>query len=118
MVGAKDRETNQVAARAIPKVDGEVLLDFVDSVTDPDATVYTDGSSAYRRRDNHESVSHSHGEYVPGRRPHERRGVAVGDPEASLHGNAPLDESEAPPAVRQRTLRPPQHPETWTPSTR
>ena len=48
VVGAKDRETNQVAARAIPKVNREVLLDFVDSVTDPDATVYTDGSSAYR----------------------------------------------------------------------
>ena len=66
MIGAKDRETNQVAARAIPKVNREVLLDFVDSVTDPDATVYTDGSSAYRGRENHESVSHSSGEYVRG----------------------------------------------------
>ena len=66
VVGAKDRETNQVAARAIPKVNREVLLDFVDSVTDPDATVYTDGSSAYRGRENHESVSHSSGEYVRG----------------------------------------------------
>ena len=66
VVGAKDRETNQVAARAIPKVNREALLDFVDSVIDPDATVYTDGSSAYRGRENHESVSHSSGEYVRG----------------------------------------------------
>ena len=66
VVGAKDRETNQVAARAVPKVDRQTLIDFVDSVIDPDAMVYTDGHSAYRGRDNHESVSHSHGEYVRG----------------------------------------------------
>ena len=36
VVGAKDRETNQVAARAVPKVDRQTLIDFVDSVIDPD----------------------------------------------------------------------------------
>ncbi|MDE2761156.1 MAG: IS1595 family transposase [Gemmatimonadota bacterium] len=66
VVGAKDRETNRVAARAVPKADRETLLDFVDSVAHPDATVYTDGTSAYRGRPNHESVAHSTGEYVRG----------------------------------------------------
>ncbi len=64
VVGVKDRETGQVAARVIDTVDGRTLNSFVDAHTDPDAEVYTDGSSVYRDRDNHESVAHSAGEYV------------------------------------------------------
>lgn len=66
VVGAKDRETNQSSARVVPKADTENLCDFVDSVAHPDAMIYTDGTSAYRGRPNHESVAHSHGEYVRG----------------------------------------------------
>lgn len=66
VVGAKDRETNRVAARVVHKADRETLLDFVDSVAHPEATIYTDGTSAYRGRPNHESVAHSMGEYVRG----------------------------------------------------
>ena len=64
VVGAKDRETNQVAAPVIDTVDGATLNSFVDGRATDGAMVYTDGSSAYRSRKNHESVAHSAGEYV------------------------------------------------------
>lgn len=64
VVGAKDRETNRVTARVIERTDGETLNSFVDENADPEAKVYTDGSSVYRGRENHESVAHSAGEYV------------------------------------------------------
>ena len=64
VVGAKDRETGQVAARVITEVDGATLNSFVDQHTDPEADVYTDGSTAYKGRENHEAVKHSVGEYV------------------------------------------------------
>lgn len=64
VVGAKDRDTNRVTARVIESTDGETLNGFVGDHTDEDAKVYTDGSSACRGRENHESVAHSAGEYV------------------------------------------------------
>lgn len=64
VVGAKDRETGQVAARVIERTDGETLNSFVDENAEDGAKVYTDGSSVYRGRENHESVAHSAGEYV------------------------------------------------------
>ncbi len=66
VVGIKDRATNQVAARVIESTDGETLNGFVDDHSVPEAQVYTDGSSAYRGRENHEAVAHSVGEYVRG----------------------------------------------------
>ena len=41
-----------------------VTYNFVDAHADPGAKVYTDGSTAYKGRENHESVAHSAGEYV------------------------------------------------------
>ena len=64
IVGAKDRETGKVAAKVIAEVDGTTLNSFVDDHTDPGAEVYTDGSTAYRGRENHQAVAHSAGEYV------------------------------------------------------
>ena len=64
VVGAKDRETNRVAARVITEVDGETLNSFVDQHADPEADVYTDGSTCYKGRPNHQAVAHSAGEYV------------------------------------------------------
>lgn len=64
VAGAKDRETGQVAARVVERMDGETLNSFVDAHADPGAKVYTDGSTAYKGRENHESVAHSAGEYV------------------------------------------------------
>lgn len=45
VVGAKDRETGQVTAKVVESVDGRTLNTFVDGVTDPDAEVFTDGST-------------------------------------------------------------------------
>jgi len=64
VVAAKDRETKQVAARVIESVDGHTLNTFVDAHASPEAEVYTDGSTAYKGRENHQSVAHSAGEYV------------------------------------------------------
>ena len=64
VVGAKDRETNRVAARVIATVDGATLNSFVDQHTDPAAEVYTDGQTCYKGRPNHQAVAHSAGEYV------------------------------------------------------
>ena len=67
VVGAKDRATGQVQARAIQQTDGPTLQGFVHENARPGATVYTDEAPAYkglRRHFNHESVKHSVGEYV------------------------------------------------------
>ena len=66
VVGVKDRSTNKVAARVVESVDARTLIGFVDEHTSDDATVYTDGATAYSGRDNHEAVRHSIGEYVRG----------------------------------------------------
>ena len=66
IVGAKDRDTNQVVADVIQKTDRETLGEFVNSASDPKAKIYTDGATAYQGRANHEAVYHSIGEYVRG----------------------------------------------------
>jgi len=66
VVGMKNRPTNEVSARVIPAVNRNELMGFVEHRVLSDAMVYTDGASVYRNRRNHESVSHSRGEYVRG----------------------------------------------------
>ncbi len=63
-VGAKDRKTNQVTAQVIDRVNSETLNSFVDNQADTEAQVYTDGSTAYKSRENREAVRHSAGECV------------------------------------------------------
>ena len=67
VVGVRDRETNQVSAAPVERTDKATLQGFVHSWTETSATVYTDEARAYvgLRRD-HETVSHSAGEYVNG----------------------------------------------------
>ena len=66
IAGAKDRETNQVTARAVPATDGPTLQGFVRGAAKPGATVYSDNALAYRGMAGfmHEAVNHSAGEYV------------------------------------------------------
>ena len=67
VVGAKDRETKQVAARVIERTDGPTLKGFMDEHAAPGATVYTDDATAYKGMDRpHETVKYSVGEYVRG----------------------------------------------------
>ena len=95
VVGAADRETNRTVAKVVENVDADTLTAFVDEHVGPEATVYTDGSSAYRRRENHESVAHSRGEYVRGDC-HTNGVDPVGHPEAVPQGDPPLDVAQAP----------------------
>ena len=67
VVGAKDRESNRVAAAVIERTDRETLVGFVTDHADDGAMVYTDGASAYAGMPNHEAVYHSVGEYVNGK---------------------------------------------------
>ena len=68
VVGAKDRATNQVAAKIVTSTDKETLQGFVTEHSEPDATVYTDEASAYEGLPRtHEAVKHSVGEYVRGK---------------------------------------------------
>ena len=70
VVGIKDRETNEVRAEAVRRVNGETLQGFVRQHTEPGATVYTDEAAAYKglaRDYRHEPVNHSASQYVRGK---------------------------------------------------
>ncbi len=70
VVGAKDRASNKVTAKAVEHTDSKTLTTFVESVATQGATVYTDDAKAYQSLASisndfkHQSVKHSVGEYV------------------------------------------------------
>ena len=65
VIGAKDRKTNRVVARAAETTDKETLHTFIDGVALDDTMVYTDEAQAYSDLYfDHETVKHSVGEYV------------------------------------------------------
>lgn len=67
VVGARDRETNQVAAKVVTSTDKPTLQGFVKDHADNDATVYTDDAKVYESLPfDHDSVKHSVSEYVRG----------------------------------------------------
>ncbi len=67
VVGAKDRDTNQVAAQVVNSTDKETLQGFVQDHTAPGATVYSDEAAVYESLTYaHASVKHSRSEYVKG----------------------------------------------------
>ena len=66
VVGARDRESRQVAARVVPNTQAATLQGFVEERRVPNAPVYTDGATAYDGLPNREMVAHSVGEYVRG----------------------------------------------------
>ena len=72
VVGAKDRATNHVQAKAIEVPNKATLIPFVEDLAAPGATVYTDEAGPYRtlptmfNRLRHESVNHGAQEYVRG----------------------------------------------------
>ena len=65
VVGIKDRDSNQVRAKVVTKMDAETLQGFVVEHAEASAQVYTDEARAYQSLPyRHESVKHSVGEYV------------------------------------------------------
>ena len=69
VVGLKDRDTNEVRAEVVRRVNGETLQGFVREHAEPGATVYTDEAAAYKGLAadyRHEAVNHTVSEYVRG----------------------------------------------------
>ena len=67
VVGAKDRESNRVAARVVERTDADTLQGFVAEHAAPQARIFTDDASAYEGMPfDHETVTHSLSEYVRG----------------------------------------------------
>ena len=67
VVGAKDRESNQVAANIVQSTYAGTLQGFVEDKAAPGAKVYTDYASAYEgMKFSHKTVKHSLSEYVKG----------------------------------------------------
>jgi transposase-like protein len=67
VIGAKDRDSNQVSAKVIKSTDAETLQGFIAEHTEPDTVVYTDDAAAHEGIPNpHETVKHSVSEYVKG----------------------------------------------------
>lgn len=67
VVGAKDRDTNEVNAKVVGNTDKQTLQDFVHDNANLGSVVYTDTASAYNDLSNdyrHEAINHSAGEYV------------------------------------------------------
>lgn len=66
VVGMKDRQSKQVSAEVVPNTTAQTLQGFVHDRIELDTMVYTDAASPYVSLENHESVRHSHQEYVRG----------------------------------------------------
>ena len=67
VIGAKDRDTNQVAAMVLRSTDKATVQGFVAQHAEPDTVVYTDDAAAYEGIPNpHETVKHSVSQYVDG----------------------------------------------------
>ena len=66
VIGAKNRETNQVNVKVIGKADTVTLHEYVYGTTGDGSIVITDEAAAYKGIVNHKSVRHSIGEYVKG----------------------------------------------------
>ena len=66
LIGAKDRETNQVAVKVIESTDRPTLQGFVADHADDRAMVYTDEAAGYKGMMNHVAVPHGREEYVHG----------------------------------------------------
>lgn len=66
VIGIKDRATNTIAAVPVVSANRATAEEIVLPSISEETPVYTDDSKIYTRLDNHESVNHSHGEYVRG----------------------------------------------------
>ncbi len=68
VVGAKDRDTNQIQTRVVESATAKMLTCFVYDSSNEDTQVYTDDFKAYDalKRLAHETVKHSVKEYVNG----------------------------------------------------
>ena len=66
VAGVKDRATGKVRATVVERADKKTLIPFVEESTVPGAKLFTDEAVVYHDLPNHESVTHSIGQYVDG----------------------------------------------------
>ena len=67
VLGLKDRATNQIRAKVVPKANKETVHGFLATHVCPDAKVYSDEGAQYRSVPyDHEAVNHKVSEYVRG----------------------------------------------------
>ncbi len=110
VVGAKDRTTGQVRAKAVERTDGETLRGFVREHVKPGAQFYSDGHSGYAPLDG--EYRHKGG---PAQRrdlrhragAHERHRVVLEHAEARVYGHVPPLQRQAPRALRGGVRGPP-----------
>ena len=103
VVGVKDRGTKQVRAKVVDGTDRETLYGFIRGRVNDGAKVYTDEASAYQGMPfDHEAIKHSVGKYVRDMAHTTASRVVLVDAQARIHRDLPLDEREAPAALRQR----------------
>ncbi|MCY3998753.1 MAG: IS1595 family transposase [Flavobacteriaceae bacterium] len=68
VVGALNRETNQVIAKVVEHTDKETLHEFIDENTTPHSVVYTDEARCYHGLNReHEWICHSRRQFVDGK---------------------------------------------------
>ena len=110
VVGAKDRATNQVQAEVIASVDKDTLSNFVDKYAHESATVYTDGSTAYKGRKNHECVRQQYWRVRAWASPHQRRGELLGRIKMRVLRHLSSHAPQTPAPLRLGVCRPTQLP--------
>ena len=110
VVGMKDRKSNQVTAKVIQSTDGATLNAFVDHHTSEDAKVYTDGSCAYRSRQNHEYGQTQCRGVCERTGTHKWRRELLGRLKEGLPRCLPPYQPQAPTALRRSVRRKAQHP--------
>ena len=107
VVGARGRETNQVAAKVVESAEKEALQGFVSDHAESDVTVYTDDASAYETLPfDHDTVRHSLQEYVKG--DVHTKGIESLWSMLSPQGHLPQVEPEASGPLRAGVRRTPQ----------
>ena len=69
VMGAKDRETNQIKTQVVESVNRDTLRSFLSRVGNLGVSIYSDDASIYEGLEDveHEAVKHSTGEYVRGK---------------------------------------------------
>ena len=99
VAGVKDRKTNQIKAAVIPNTSQETLHHFVEDRVHHEATVYSDDQPAYGTMVyfEHDSVTHSKGEYVKKDTDvhNARHRVLLVDAQTRPQGHVPQDEPQA-----------------------
>ena len=115
-----DRKTNDIAAAVVSGADEENLKGFLfcNATISKGAKIYTDEHRSYIGLPNHNTVKHKRRQYVHGDVHINGNRIVLGSPSAGVLRNLPVDQLQAPSAVRERVCGQTQHTSHSTPSSR